>query len=310
MQSGSPAAPDRAGAGPRAGSVIIPAHNEERGIGRTLRTALGSEEHRSAADVRSGRRPGLEFVVVCNGCTDRTADAARAVGSELGADIRVIELEEPGKQSALRAGDAAVGSFPRIYLDADVEIDAESLQQLVGALRTDGVEAAAPERVIDFGGGSALVRAYYRVWLSLPSVRAGLFGRGVIAFTEEGHRRILAQPALMSDDLGLSEAFTPAERRVVEQAQVIIRAPRRAEDLLKRRIRVVTGNAQADVTGVRTEEARTSPATLIGILREQPTVVPAMVVFVGITLVARMRARRAIRQSDFSTWLRDESSRD
>ena len=34
-----------------------------------------------------------------------------------------------------------------------------------------------------------------------------------------------------------------------------------------------------------------------------------MVVFVGVTVVARARARRAVRSGDFSTWLRDDSSR-
>jgi hypothetical protein len=32
-------------------------------------------------------------------------------------------------------------------------------------------------------------------------------------------------------------------------------------------------------------------------------------VFLAVTIVARQRARRPIRRGDFSTWLRDDSSR-
>lgn len=46
-------------------SVIVPAHNEEQVIGRLLEQLLDDPDG------------GLEIWVVCNGCTDRTADVAR-----------------------------------------------------------------------------------------------------------------------------------------------------------------------------------------------------------------------------------------
>ncbi|MDQ1577463.1 MAG: hypothetical protein QOE21_150, partial [Microbacteriaceae bacterium] len=88
------------------GSVIIPAHNEASVIERTLRPL---------ADVAN--RGQLEVVVVCNGCTDETAELARNFTG-----VTVVEIDEASKSLALNVGDEAATVWPRMYLDADVEI--------------------------------------------------------------------------------------------------------------------------------------------------------------------------------------------
>ncbi len=159
-------------------SVIIPAHNEELVIGRLLRGLIGDQPGR------------LEIIVVCNGCTDGTA----AVAAAHGPGVQVIELAEPSKRAALVLGDAEATVFPRLFVDADVELSAESVDRLVSALSNDGVLAAAPERTIPRDGVSPLVRWYYDVWEQLPQVRGGLFGRGVIALSEAGNERVRRLP--------------------------------------------------------------------------------------------------------------------
>jgi glycosyltransferase involved in cell wall biosynthesis len=275
-------------------SIVIAAHNEEATISRLL-TSL-----RSNAEVGE-----FDIYVVCNGCTDRTAELARAFG----AGVNVIELPEPSKRAALKAGDDAATGFPRLYVDADVELSTVDVRALRSALRTDGVLAVGPERVLRLEGVPPLVRSYYAVWQRLPQVRSGLFGRGAIAVSELGHVRTSRLPLVMSDDLAISEAFSSDERLVVAGASVNVWPPRTLHDLIRRRIRVSTGNAELDQSEARSVEAKTSWADLASIVRERPRLALSVPVFVGVAIVAKIGARRKVRGGDFNTWLRDESSR-
>jgi hypothetical protein len=283
----------RPAGGPFVASVIIPAHNEGKVLGRTLQTLLCD-----------GRRD-LDVVVVCNGCTDDTAEVARAA-SPL---VRVIEIDEPSKAAAMHAGNLGSDVFPRIHMDADVELTGEHARALARAVGNAGVIAAAPERIIRTEGVSLLVRWYYEVWAALPQVRSGLFGRGVVAVAASGQRRLDARPSLLSDDLVASEAFEPRERTIVRDAHVVIRPPKRVGDLVRRRARIATGNVQADQHGIRRPESRTTARTLGTLARNEPRLIARLPVFAIVTLVARRRAATALAAHDFVTWQRDESSR-
>ncbi len=275
-------------------SVVIPAHDEARGIGRTL------------AALHDGLAPSdLEIVVVCNGCVDDTAAVVRRTHPE----VRVIEIPEASKAAAVDVGNRATDRFPRLHLDADVRITGASVRALVDALDRPGVLAVAPERRLDRTGASPVVSWYYDVWERLPQVRDGLFGRGVFLLSEEGQRRVSGLPRMMSDDLVVSEAFAPEERTVAAAAESVVAVPRRVRDLVRRRIRAVTGNAQADASGARSAASVTRPQTLVAMVSERPSLAPKVPVFLAVTVVARLRARRAVRAGDFATWLRDESSR-
>lgn len=272
-------------------SVVIPAHNEARGLRDNLTALLGG--------VPAG---ALDVVVVCNGCTDDTAAVARSVSG-----VRVLEIPEASKARAVEVGNRSTSVFPRVHLDADVAIDGPGIVRLVDALREAGVHAAAPVTHVPMAHSSWPVRAYYRVWHELPHVRDGLFGRGAVAVTAEGQARIDALPMLMNDDLAMSEAFGIGERRVVPGSVVTVRPPRSVADLVRRRTRVATGNAQYDGAGGR--RSSTSLPTLVRLGLRDPRVGLRLPVFLGITLRARWGARRAVRAADYTTWLRDESSR-
>ncbi|MGO4632673.1 glycosyltransferase family 2 protein [Streptomyces sp. 2RAF24] len=299
-------------------SIVIPAHNEERTLGRLLDALLDG-----------ARDEEFDIVVVCNGCTDATARVAAGHGPR----VRVVETPVPSKHEALRLGDTHARGFPRIYVDADVVLGAGDVRALTAALAGPGeVLAAAPERELPMTGCSWRVRAYYRVWQRLPAVRDGLFGRGVIAMSGAGHARIAALPPLMADDLAASLAFGPAERSVVRTARVVVRPPRTWRDLIRRRVRAATSTAQLEDHQARSARedhrarsapedrqaapepaappsARTGVADLRALVRADPTLLPAVVVFLSAALAARRGARKAIKARDFDTWLRDESSR-
>ncbi|MGY6019837.1 glycosyltransferase [Streptomyces spinosirectus] len=317
-------------------SIVIPAHNEAPVIGRLLDALLADSDPADDTDI----------LVVCNGCTDETAKVA----SERGPRVRVVEIPVPSKHAALRAGDDQARGFPRVYVDADVVITGADVRALTEPLQdeTSGVLATAPERQIPLASCAWRVRAYYQVWQRLPAVREGLFGRGVIAVSKTGHARIAALPPLMADDLAASLAFTPAERRVVGTAAVVIQPPRTWPDLIRRRIRAAVSTAQVEQNqGARSQDApsqgarnegsadaghdsgdarqssrgasrnpggaepsaRTSTADLKAMLRGEPKLFVSVVVFLAAAVTARRGARKAIRAQDFGTWLRDESSR-
>src|SRR3954471_7426366 len=104
-------------------SIIVPAHNEATTIGRCLDA------------LTDGARPGeLEIIVVCNGCTDRTAAEARRFERR---GVTVVETDVSSKVSALNLGDAAAHAFPRLYVDADVVIDRASVLTIVSNIITD-----------------------------------------------------------------------------------------------------------------------------------------------------------------------------
>ncbi|MYS22637.1 Glycosyl transferase family 2 [Streptomyces sp. DvalAA-14] len=312
-------------------SIVIPAHNEERVIGRLL-DALLTGDFADTAGPAAGAPP--DVVVVCNGCTD---DTAKVAGARAG--VRVVEIPVPSKHVALRTGDEHAAGFPRLYVDADVVLGAADVRALAGALAgSPHLLAAAPERELPLAGCAWRVRAYYRVWTRLPAVREGLFGRGVIAVTERGWERLAALPPLMADDLAASLAFGPGERRVVETARVVVHPPRTWADLIRRRIRAAVSTAQLEGRQARTAaggaltdgaptqagpareaapapeaappSARTSTADLRTLLRGEPKLLPSVVVFLAAAVTARRRAGKAIRDQDFGTWLRDESSRE
>lgn len=274
------------------GAVVVPAHNEESVLGELL-------------DALTAGPPGLEVVVVANGCTDSTADVARAVPG-----VRVLETPVPSKMRALALGDRHVATFPRFYVDGDVVISAEDLRDLARALDEPGVHAVGPRRRLDMAGANWLVRAYYSVWTRLPGVTSELYGRGVIGVDEAGHRRLSDWRDTMADDLVAAMSFTPDELRVVDSAEVRIRPPLRYRDLLRRRARAMTGNRRLalDHSAPPLRGAGGGLLTLVSLVRSEPRLLPAVAVFLGTAAVARLRARWAVARGS-TVWLRDESSR-
>jgi Glycosyl transferase family 2 len=276
-------------------TVVIPAHNEGRVIQRLLEQLI------------NGANPGeMEIIVVANGCADDTAEVA----SSFGPAVRVLTLPVACKHEALIAGDRAAAGFPRIYADADVELRAHDARTLAAALRQPGVLAAAPRRELVMTGRPWQVRWYYDVWTLLPGVQRGLWGRGVIAVNEAGHRRLAGLPPLQADDLAASLMFEPHETVLVPGARVIIHPPRTFAGLLCRRARCVTGVAQIERTQDLDSSAdRTRISDLTGIVRRRPGMLLRVGYFLSVAVFARLRASRARTRGDYVTWLRDDSSR-
>ena len=273
-------------------SVVVPAHDEEAVIGRCLDRLL------------DGAAPGeLDVVVVANACTDDTAPVAKRHG------VRVLETPIAGKANAIRLGDQACGTFPRIYLDADVELTVASVRALVAALDEPGVLACAPVPEWDLTGASWLARRVHRVHEQLIAPSRALAGVGVYALGEAGHARAFPLPDnIISDDGWVHRSFTGGERAVVSQARSVVRPARTVRAHLKRRVRVRQGNRQLTALGrPAPPDARLRLGSLVALVRTR-AVSPLdaagyLVVLVADRMLARIRRGAA-------PWSRDVSSRE
>jgi glycosyltransferase involved in cell wall biosynthesis len=198
-------------------SVVIPAHNEAGVIERCLDalfTGVSGDD--------------LDVVVACNGCSDKTAMLARSSGHP----VRTLELTTPSKPAALRAGDEAVRSFPRLYVDADVVLYGASALAVADRLRAGAVAARPPIRY-DSSRSSPSVRSYYRARSRMPSVLKSLWGAGVYGLSAEGRGRFHAFPDVVADDLWIDRLFVRDEVEIVDCAPVVVNVPRRASDLVR-----------------------------------------------------------------------------
>ena len=278
-------------------SVVIPAHNEASVVGRLLSGLL------------AGAAPGeFEIWVVANGCTDDTAEIAGAF-----ADVKVLITPQANKHAAMRLADEHAEGFPRLYVDADVELGSEDVRALAAAFDDADVLAAGPSRALPNERRPWTVRWFYDVWDELPVVRAGLFGRGVVGVSREGWEQLRALPPLLGDDLAASLLFEPSQRRVVPEATVVVHPPRTGRALLKIRTRALVSTLQAaddPELASASGSARTSVSDLRAIALASPVrATPKVVWFMALTVATKIRARRAVRTKDFRTWHRDDTSR-
>ncbi|MEU0518222.1 glycosyltransferase family 2 protein [Streptosporangium sp. NPDC006007] len=237
---GVPVAAESSGGRRPVVGVVMPAHNEEAVIAGGLDRLL------------AGTAPGeFDVVVVANACSDRTAQAARRAG------VRVLETPVPGKANALRLGDEVCRTFPRVYLDADVELDAGAVRALAAAAGRPGVLACAPDSVLDLDGVGRLARRVHTVQDLLIAPFRALAGVGVYVLTEEGHARVFPMPSdVISDDGWVHGSFAPHERVVVPEARSVVRPPKTVSAHLRRRVRVRLGNRQLAVLGRPAPEGR------------------------------------------------------
>jgi hypothetical protein len=276
-------------------SIVIPAHNEEHVIGRLLGQLVPS---RDACD--------FDIVVVANGCTDNTAKVAEAFAPV----VRVFSIPIASKRQALAVGNRVAKGFPRLYVDADVELRAEDARLLAGALNRAATLAAAPMCAHSMTGRTRAVRWYYDIWKRLPEVQRGLFGRGVVGVSAAGYVRIAALPPLLADDLAASLMFSAEERVVVTNAWVTVHPPCTLADLLRARTRAVMGADQIEqAEDAPRSTARTRPTDLLRIACRDPRLAPRVMLFMAVALLARRRSRRVVAHSGYSAWLRDNSSR-
>ena len=111
-------------------SVIIPAHNEERYVARCIRSI------RQAARYYGGR---VEIIVVCNRCTDKTAEIAGRLGA------RVLHNQDRCIAKVRNTGIFAAKGDLIVTIDCDNRMTRGTLREIAAFMATgDYIGGGAP----------------------------------------------------------------------------------------------------------------------------------------------------------------------
>jgi glycosyltransferase involved in cell wall biosynthesis len=274
-------------------SIVIPASNEEQVIGRCLSSFL-----RDAA-------PGeFDVVVVANGCTDRTAAVAAGFDG-----VRVVDHPVASKVDALNLGDQLVGSFPRMFIDADVEVDAAAIRAVAKLLESGTIELAAPTLRAELAGRPWAVRAWYEVWQRLPYVSDNLVGAGFYGLSEAGRCRFQSFRAL-ADDFYVWAIVPAARRRALVDHYFTVHPPYSLRSLVRIQARMrAFAIHDRSLFVTRANELRARHVRgLLGLCRHA-RLLPGVLVYLSVFVAAWIGAHRRMRSGRAAMWDRDDTAR-
>ena len=117
-------------------SIIIPAHNEENRLPRTLEQVLAFLQQQNFES---------EVLVIENGSTDRTYEVAQGFTARHG-NLRVIHEQGRGKGLAVRRGMLEAHGRYRLMCDADLAMPVEEITKfLPSALQESDIAIASRE---------------------------------------------------------------------------------------------------------------------------------------------------------------------
>jgi hypothetical protein len=271
-------------------SIIVPVHNEANQVRRT------------AACLLAGLPTDAEIVFCCNGCTDESsailADVAQ--GRAL-----ILETPEAAKAGAIRLAERHTSSFPRFYIDADVEVRGADLTRLATALIDGEAELVAPKIVYDLRGTSCAGRAIHETALSLPHLQGAAFHH-VLGVSENGRRRWTDIPDISADDAFIEAHIPPELKRIVAGVEVTVRPPRTFWASVLVQERWIRGHIELSALGIDRPRSAGQLKALIRRCLAPATALPASVYLAArsaATLLSALPPRRSTR------WYRDATSR-
>jgi dolichyl-phosphate beta-glucosyltransferase len=108
-------------------SIIIPAHNEENRLSRTLEQVFA---------FLSTQPYTAEVLIIENGSNDRTLEIAQSVAQQK-SNLRVLQETQPGKGNAVRRGILDARGEYRFICDADLSMPIEEIAKFIPPTLTD-----------------------------------------------------------------------------------------------------------------------------------------------------------------------------
>lgn len=269
--------------------IIIPAHNEEGSI----RKLLDALTENNWAD-------SYKIIVSCNGCTDNTASIVRSYRN-----VTCFETQTPSKVNAINVAEQEVCSYPRIYIDADVVINNNSVIKLIERLNeVEAASIAVPVAVINVLHSSFFVRRFYQAWQATRFVKVDGHGCGVYALNKNARKLFEDFPDLIADD-GYVRYILPKSAIIrVEDSVSRVNAPRDLHSLLGITTRSKLGNIQLAHTILRKPQCLKGQKTFIS-----ATSLVNKIIYFCINMYALIMARHKAKNLDCYKWQRDNTSR-
>ncbi|OUD00652.1 glycosyltransferase [Streptomyces swartbergensis] len=222
-------------------TVLVPAYNEEAGIGSTLRSLLDST-HRE-----------LQVIVIDDGSSDRTADIAENMGD---ARVEVVRQPNSGKAAALNTGLAHARYGIVVMVDADTVFEPDAIERIIQPLAHPAVGAVSGNTKVgnrsgllarwqhlEYVFGFNLDRRMFEVLECMPTVPGaiGAFRRDAVVGVGGVSEDTLAE------DTDLTMALWRAGWRVLyeESAVAWTEVPTTIKQLWRQRYRWCYGTLQA-----------------------------------------------------------------
>src|SRR6266850_2891079 len=135
-------------------SVIVPAHNEERYLGETLKSIQRAKEFL----LQKGTVP-TEIIVVDNDSTDSTAVVALSFG------VSVVKETKRNVARVRNAGASFAKGKVLVFIDADTIVPAQLLWRINEVMLSPSCFGGAVDN--DYRAAKTLVKIYLQLWRSL-----------------------------------------------------------------------------------------------------------------------------------------------
>lgn len=220
-------------------TAILCVHDAEALVGGKLQNLLSMDYPVALLDV----------VVVCDGCTDRTADACRAAGSTR---VQVLEFSRRrGKAACLNDAVSAARGNVLLMVDVRQRIELQALRALLACLADPSVGVAGGELRFEHPttGFAASVDAYWRYEKAIRQAESRSGSVVGVSGALYAVRRELFVPlpaATVLDDVLVPMQVVRQRRRVVFEpdARAWDHASDSAADERVRKVRTLAGNLQ------------------------------------------------------------------
>ncbi|HKG22529.1 MAG TPA: glycosyltransferase family 2 protein, partial [Blastocatellia bacterium] len=221
-------------------SVVLACHNEAKKIEARIENLLALDYPEEA----------LELIVISDGSTDRTAEAARRTPSNR---VRVFSYEgRMGKATAINVGVEIASGEIIVFADARQRFDGRALKEIVANFNDDTVGAVSGELIIDSRRSSSVgegIGLYwkYEKWIRKNESRCSsvIGATGAIYAVRRGLWEPLP-PMTILDDVYTPMRIALAGRRVVfeEKALAFDEPSETVSREFSRKVRTLTGNYQ------------------------------------------------------------------